>query len=177
MKNIHYLLGIALLLVGTLPTFSQVSNDNEDDVYKIDPLVVQNDFVPGQVLVKFKDENPVNVNKSRGMFRSVSVSTIDMVLKEFNVETMDKLLPNEKPKPIGARRKAKAFNGQDVVENDLSQLYVIKMQSLRQDSTLLLVEKLNKLNEVEFAEPNYKVYIMGHHLGVTRRCHERCHHF
>lgn len=161
MKNIHYLLGIALLLVGTLPTFSQVSNDNEDDVYKIDPLVVQNDFVPGQVLVKFKDENPVNVNKSRGMFRSVSVSTIDMVLKEFNVETMDKLLPNEKPKPIGARRKAKAFNGQDVVENDLSQLYVIKMQSLRQDSTLLLVEKLNKLNEVEFAEPNYKVYIMG----------------
>ena len=161
MKHNCYLLGIALLVAGALPTFAQVSNDNEDEVYKIDSMARQKSFVPGQVLVKFKDESPVNVSSSRGMFRSASISAVDAVLKEFGVKTMDKLLPNEKPKPVSSRRKAKAFNGQDVVESDLSQLYIVKMNSLHQDSTLQLVKKLQELDGVEFAEPNYKVYMLG----------------
>ena len=32
MKTNRYLLGIALLMAGALPAFSQVSNDNEDEV-------------------------------------------------------------------------------------------------------------------------------------------------
>lgn len=161
MEYNRYLWGFVLLVAGALPTFAQVSNDNEDEVNKIDSRAGQKSFVPGQVLVKFKDESPVNVSRARGMFRAASISAVDAVLKEFGVETMDKLLPNEKPKPVSSRRKAKAFNGQNVVESDLSQLYIVKMNSLRQDSTLQLVEKLQELDEVEFAEPNYKVYIMG----------------
>lgn len=161
MKKIHFLLGVLLLSGYTYYANAQVSNDNEDEVYKIDTRTGQQDFVPGQVLVKFKDESPVNVSRVRGMFRSASISAVDAVLKEFDVKTMDKLLPNEKPKPVSSRRRAKAFNGQDVVENDLSQLYIVKMNSFRQDSTLQLVEKLQELDVVEFAEPNYKVYMLG----------------
>lgn len=159
MKTNRYLLGMALLVAGALPAFSQVSNDNEDEVYKIDARAGQNDFVPGQVLVKFKDESPVNVSRSRGMFSSVSNSSVDAVLKEFGVETMDKLLP--KAKPLQTKRKTRAFNGKEVEEKDLSQLYTIRMKSARKDSTMMFVSKLKELGEVEFAEPNYKIYMMG----------------
>ena len=142
-----------------MPAFSQVSNDNEDEVYKIETQAGYNDFVPGQVLVKFKDESPVNVSRARGQFRSVNNGAVDTVLKEFGVETMDKLLPNAKP--LQTRRKARAFNGQMVEEKDLSQLYLVKTKSLRRDSTIMLVDKLKEIDEVEYAEPNYKVYIMG----------------
>ena len=159
MKTNRYLLGLALLVAGALPAFSQVSNDNEDEVYKIDARAGHNDFVPGQVLVKFKDESPVKVSKARGLFNSVSNSSVDAVLKEFGVETMDKLLPNANP--LQTRRKTRAFNGKEVEEKDLSQLYTIRMKSARKDSTMMFVSKLKELGEVEFAEPNYKIYMMG----------------
>lgn len=159
MENNRYLLGLAMLLVAAMPAFSQVSNDNEDEVYKIDEQAGKNDFVPGQVLVKFKDGNPVTVTKARGMFRSVSNENVDAVLKEFGVETMDKLLPTAKPKQTIA--KSRAFNGKEVEEKDLSQLYTLKLKTLRKDSTMMLVSKLKDLGEVEYAEPNYKIYIMG----------------
>lgn len=142
-----------------MPAFSQVSNDNEDEVYKIDARAGQNDFVPGQVLVKFKDESPVNVSRTRGMFSSINNSSVDAVLKEFGVETMDKLLPNAKP--LQTRRKTRAFNGEMIEEKNLSQIYLVKTKSLRKDSTMQLVSRLKEIDEVEYAEPNYKVYIMG----------------
>ena len=158
MKTNRYLLGLALLVVGTMPSFSQVSNDNEDEVYKIDARL-GSDFVSGQVLVKFKDKSPVTVSKARGMFRSVDNSAVNAVLKEFGVETMDKLLPNEQP--LKTRRKARAYNGETIEEKDLSQLYIVKTKSLRRDSTMMLVDKLKAIKEIEFAEPNYKYYILG----------------
>ena len=158
MKHKYYILGLALLVVGTMPAFSQVSNDNEDEVYKIDARAGRNDFVPGQVLVKFKDESPMNVSRARGKFRSAGNSAVDAVLNEFGVAAMDKLFPNEKPNQ--ARRKTRAMNGQMVEERDLSQLYFIKTEKQDKVSTIQLVENLKKLEEVEYAEPNYKVYIL-----------------
>lgn len=158
MKTNRYLLSIALLVVGSMPTFSQVSNDNEDEVYKIDARAGQNDFVPGQVLVKFKDESPVKVSKARGLFNSVNNSAVDAVLKEFGVEKMDKLLPNESPNK--ERSKTRAMNGQIVEERDLSQLYLIKTEKQNRTSTIQLVENLKMLDEVEYAEPNYKIYML-----------------
>ena len=166
MKVNHYLLGFVLLVAGALPVSSQVSNDNEDGVNKIETRSGIYDFVPGQVLVKFKDESPMKIRRTQGVFRSAGNSKVDAVLKEFGVETMDKLLPNEQPKPKSLRRRAKAFNGQDVIESDLSQLYILNTSSPRPDSTLMLVDKLKELGEVEFAEPNYKVYMMGQ-TGTT----------
>ncbi len=94
MKTNRYLLGLALLVVGTMPAFSQVSNDNEDEVYKINAQAGRNDFVPGQVLVKFKDESPVNVRRAAGQFKSVDKQPVDNVLQEFSVEEMEKLFPS-----------------------------------------------------------------------------------
>lgn len=152
--------GLTLLLLWVAgPVFSQVSNDNEDEVYKISQPVGMSEFVPGQVLVKFKDESPVQVQKVRGKFAKASNSAVDRVLRDFGVDEMDKLFPREQANhPL---RKARAYHGGVVEEKNLSQIYQVKMQSLRPDSVHLLVKALEALPEVDYAEPNYKVYIMA----------------
>lgn len=156
MKNYRYLLGFALLVAGALPAFSQVSNNNEDGVYKVDQRLAK-DFVPGQVLVKFKDASPVNVRRAGGRYQSVDKSNIDAVLQKFGVETMEKVLPNENPKRT--LRRSKAFNGETIQEKDLSQLYQVKLSEKHAYEVMPMVNELKELDEVEFAEPNYKVYL------------------
>ncbi len=164
LRNLFW--GMALLL-GTmaLPASAQVSNDNEDGVYKTDSRMRNENFVQGQVLVKFKDSSPVNVRRAKGKFQSADCNTVDAVLQQFGVEDMEKLLPNEKP---GRKmRKAKAFNGTTIDEKDLSQLYLVKLSKEKVMQTRELVKALEDLKEVEFAEPNYKAYIMGEPTGET----------
>ncbi|MBQ8454355.1 MAG: S8 family serine peptidase [Bacteroidaceae bacterium] len=159
MKHKFSILTLSLLLGAmAMPAFSQVSNNNEDEVNKVDQRFGQ-DFVPGQVLVKMKDSSPANVRRVKGKFKSAGIGQLDAVLQEFGVEGMEQLLPHEKPGR--ALRKARAFNGNIIEERDLSQLYLLQMKEEKQVETQQLVERLAELPEVEFAEPNYKAYIMA----------------
>ena len=120
----RYLLGLALLVAGTMPTFSQVSDDNEDGVVKMNADRSRYDYVEGQVLVKFKDENPVKVSKTRGMV-TTNVGKLTSILEKYGANEMEKVLPNEKP---GRQlRKSRAFNGETIQEKDLSRLYCVKL--------------------------------------------------
>lgn len=158
MKQIHYLVGMMLLMAGYTKTISaQVSNDNEDGVYKVQRLQAQ-DYVQGEVLFKLKDGQQARVRRVAGRVQSAGISSLDAVLTEFGVEDMEQLLPQAKVK--GAPRRAKAFNGTTIVERDLTQLYKVKLGEQRTLEAMQMVEKLKALPEVEYAEPNYKVYLM-----------------
>lgn len=156
----NYLI-LVLLWIVTIPVFSQVSNDNEDGVYKVDSRMRWENFVPGQVLVKFKDESGISVQRVKGKFKAASVSSVNTVLRDFDIDDMEKLLPNEIAKPKSQLRRAKAYNGQTIEERNLDKIYLVKLNTLSPDSTLQLVERLKALPEVEYAEPNYRVYITG----------------
>lgn len=145
------------LLVST-SAFSQVSNDNEEEVNKIDARASKYDYVNGQVLVKFSDMQTVRVRKSGKRFASTNVDPVTEVLQKHGVEEMEQLLPNENPQR--KMRKAQAFNGTVVEEKDLSQLYCVKLSEEHHAETMQLVEDLQDLEEVEFAEPNYKLYTL-----------------
>lgn len=164
MKNYRYILGFVLLVAGAMPAFSQVSNNNEDEVNKVDQRFAR-DFVPGQVLVKFKDATPVNVRRASGRYQSVDKSNVDAVLQKFGVETMEKVLPNENPKRT--LRRSKAFNGETIQEKDLSQLYQVKLSEKHAYEVMPMVNELKELDEVEFAEPNYKVYLMDTEIASS----------
>ena len=165
MKQFYLSFGLTLLLcVVTLPSFSQVSNDNEDEVYKVDQRYAK-DFVPGQVLVKMKDGNPANVRRVKGKYQSAGISKLDEVLTRYGAEEMEQLLPKAK---VGKTpRRAKAYNGQTIVERDLTQLYKVTLPVEKADQTLQLVEELKALDEVEYAEPNYKMYIMDAEIASS----------
>jgi len=158
------IIGMAMLLFTmAVPTSAQVvSNDNEDEVYKIDKHFTK-DFVPGQVLVKMKDGNPVTVRRVKGRFQSAGISKLDKVLSQFGVEDMEQLLPNAK---VGRTpRRAKAYSGATIVERDLTQLYKLTLAEEKAPQTLQLVDELKTLDEVEFAEPNYRVYLTEAHVA------------
>ena len=120
----------------------------------------EDDFVAGEVLVKFKDASPVTVRRtSEGRFKSASRTAVNDVLVRYGATGMDKLFPAEKHR--ATLRRAKAPNGSVVQENNLDQIYHVKIQSERSDSVRMLVEELAALDEVQWAEPNYHVYIDG----------------
>ena len=155
----QYIVGIALLATWAIPSFSQVSNDNEDRANKIDARWAKNDYVPGQILVKFKDTNRVQIRRAQGRFASTSVDRITTVLQKYGTNEMEQLLPNENPNR--QLRRARAYNGEMIQERDLSQLYCLKLSTEHLSETMQMVEELNALDEVEYAEPNYRAYIMG----------------
>ena len=153
-----FLSALALLLCATT-TQAQVSNNNEDEVYKISARHASLDFVPGEVLVKFRDGSPVTVRRARGKFQSSDNASLDAVLQSFDVEEMEKLLSDEQP---GQRtRKTRAPSGSEISDHDMSQLYRLRMAQTEIGKTTELVEQLATLPEVEYAEPNYRAYIMG----------------
>ena len=159
MKKLRIFSLAMLLAVTGLSVSAQVSNDNEDAVNKTaQGAASRYDFVPGQVLVKFKDASSVSI-QSKSKSVSANVKSVDAVLKAFGVTKMEKVLPNEKPNRPLAR--SKAYNGQVIEDKNLSQLYEVQIPSAVPDSTVMLADQLKALNEVEFAEPNYKVYIMA----------------
>lgn len=163
MKQIHYFVGMMLLMASATTTVSaQVSNDNEDGVYKVQKHQ-QKDYVQGEVLFKLKDGQQASVRRAGGVLQSAGISSIDAVLNEYGVKDMEQLLPNAKV--VGTPRRAKAFNGQTIVERDLTQLYKVTLNEEKIQNTMQLVEELTALPEVEFAEPNYKLYIMDAHIA------------
>ena len=164
MKKIHYLLGMMLLMAGYATNASaQVSNDNDDQVYKV-ARPQSHDYVQGEVLLKLKDGQHANVRRTVGL-ASAGISSLDAVLKEYGVEDMEQLLPKAVVK--GTPRRAKAFNGSTVEERDLTQLYKLTLSAEKQQETMQMVEKLKALSEVEFAEPNYKVYMMDANIAAS----------
>ena len=68
MKSCNELVLSLLLLLGAIamPMSAQVvSNENEDEVNKVNMRMTEHDYVAGQVLVKFKDQNRVNIRRCR----------------------------------------------------------------------------------------------------------------
>lgn len=160
MKPSRLFFGMALLL-GTmaLPASAQVSNDNEDGVYKTDSRM-RSDFVPGQVIVKFKDASTIQVRRNaKGKFMAASLNPVDKLLREYGVADMEKLFPKEVAKPAAKLRKKVAPNGTTVKERNLDKIFLVKTSVQRPDSIFQLIDKLKKMDDVEYAEPNYYAYI------------------
>ena len=157
MNKYIYIIGVTLFLTGSTTVLAQVSNDNEDEVNKVSQYAV-GDYVPGEVLVKFKDDNRIHVRRARGLV-STNSDNVTAVLQKFGVDEMEQLLPNQNPNRQLARTRA--YNGDYIQEHDLSQLYHVRLSATHQQETRQIVDELKELDEVEFAEPNYKVYMMA----------------
>ena len=159
MKKLLPILCAAAGLLVSISAFSQVSNDNEDGVNKVNEQQRQN-FVPGQAIVKFKDESGIQVhNNAQGRFRAASINAVDEILRDFGVDEMEKLFPSATPKSQSQLRRKAAPNGVVVQESNLDKVFWVKTGVMSSDSTMQLVKRLQELPEVEYAEPNYYAYI------------------
>lgn len=159
MKKKLLLIFSLLLMILALPTFAQDRN-NEEEVVHIDQMQ-RRAARPGQLIVKFHDRSDIRVDaQDNRRFSSPTRNTsINTVLAEYNVQSIEQLLPNfQMP---AQTRSAKSFGGQDVEERDLSQLHLITLNVDDSRNEYELMEALKELDEVEFAEPNYICYALG----------------
>lgn len=136
------------------------STNNDDGVVKLDTRFRYNDSRPGEVLVKFKDRTPITVQRVNGRFRAANVSSINKVLQQFGTTEMEPVFAEAAHPQRKTLRRTRTYTGDEVAEVDLSKIYRIRIKSQRADSTQLMIQSLEKLGEVEYAEPNYLVYAL-----------------
>ena len=162
MKHLFSLsISVGLLLSAlTLTANGQVTNsNNEEGIVKINAERSRYDCVPGQVLLKFKDSKAVQLRRSGKKIVSTSVNRLTDVLQKYGVDEMEQLLPQLKGTTFKARRSS-AYNGETVVESNLAQLYLLKLDSEHSMQAQQLVEELQLLDDVEYAEPNYLLHTL-----------------
>lgn len=138
--------------------------NNEDEVIQLNAQQSLYNSVPGEVLVKFASESTLQLQKTGPAKVRSGVSNIDRIFDQFEIETVEQLVPEKNPSR--AMRKAKSYSGQLIEETSLNQLYRVKLKPATQGQEFKLIEQLSRLPEVEFAEPNYRINIMGKSSGI-----------
>ena len=153
-------LGLSLFLFATaMPAFSQVSNDNEDEVNKVDQRMARMDYREGEVLVKFKTNSAVKMKRQKnGKFLSSGVNSVDALFRQIGAEEVEDLMPRTGTK-VSARR-VKSFAGTEVKDKNLGKLFRVKLNNENPQTVHEVIEQLEASDDVEYAEPNYKAYIM-----------------
>ena len=153
MKKVFTLLCMVLACVYCLAQ----DRNNEDEVVKID-WYNQHATKEGELIVKFADHTPLRLqNNQRGALQTTGMRRVDALLKTYPVNRAERLCPNDDPQR--ELKVSKSYNGPDVVERDLSRLCRFVMEDPRQ--TYDMIQALKELDEVEFAEPNYMVFVLG----------------
>ena len=160
-----FLLAITVLFAAMPLQAQMVSNNNDDEVNKVDQYAPQ--YRPGQVIVKFRENSSVNLNCENGKLKSTGVSDIDKVMTTLGITEAEKLMPLTGDIKNRAPRKAKALSGREIVEPNLSKLYCLKFEENEEQDVLMAVEMLKGLKEVEFAEPNYLAFIQSTEESTT----------
>jgi hypothetical protein len=116
----------------------------------------------GELIVKFADGTPMLLqNNNRGVLQTTGMQRVDALLQQYPVARAERLCPNDDPQR--ELRVSKSYNGPDVVERDLSRLCRFVMEDPMQ--TYSMIEALNELEEVEFAEPNYMAFALGGNIN------------
>ena len=120
------------------------------------------DYVPNQVIVKFKDTSGVRVmfGKDRTI-RTTSVKSVDNKLSALGIKKAEQLMPLTGAKKL---RKSnvmlKSYSGREIPEPDMSRLYLMNVDSTKNMSVHEVIKQLENIAEVEYAEPNYRTYAM-----------------
>ena len=161
MKKYLVFLSLCLLLFSTFLTAQEATNFTGKSDRPTDPRMAQFEYVPNEVLVKFKDA--VQMPSGSRLLKSAGISSIDKILKSYKAEGLQKLIPEAKK--LKSVQTVRTPTGQDMVIPSLHNIYRIKLPQLKSTDTLppaihQLIEELKALPEVEYAEPNY-IYTIG----------------
>lgn len=146
------------LLLAVVPLQAQmVSNNNDDEVNKVEPSAMRS-YRPGEVIVKFKETSAVKMRSKAGKFQTSGLSKVDKVLNYLGVNEADQLMPLTGNKVH--RSVMRSYSGEEIKDRDLSGLYRLRMEN-KNITVDEAVTRLKELEEVDYAEPNYLVFTMS----------------
>lgn len=115
------------------------------------------EFVPGELIVKFKDTSSVRMRAPRAVdFRSTTVDAVDQTFRALGVQQVEELMPLTGGAPM--RQNVRSFSGSPVPSAPMALAYRV---TLSPDANLFdAINQLQALDQVEYAEPNYLVYTL-----------------
>ena len=115
------------------------------------------EFVPGEVIVKFKDTSSVRMRAPRAVdFRSTTVDAVDQTFRALGVQQVEELMPLTGGAPM--RQNVRSFSGSTVPSAPMALAYRV---TLSPDANIFdAINQLQALDQVEYAEPNYLVYTL-----------------
>lgn len=115
------------------------------------------EFVPGELIVKFKDTSSVRMRAPRAVdFRSTTVDAVDQTFRALGVQQVEELMPLTGGAPM--RQNVRSFSGSPVPSAPMALAYRV---TLSPDANLFdAINRLQALDQVEYAEPNYLVYTL-----------------
>ena len=154
------LFSIVLLLACSITLMAQEMPDNLWQADEpINPYGCE--YVANEVIVKFKHSSPVRIqrHKTTRRFVSASVTEVDMVLDSLGIFDVEDLMPltghmvSQKVMTVGGKRLAP--------DQNLSKLCNIVFDTTKIQTVDEAIAILERLPEVEYAEPNYIVRIMS----------------
>jgi len=149
---------LLILILNFGLTFAQKQfsdfNGNKSDQPR-DPHADLMNFVPNEVIVKFKDAVPVAAGVR---MRAVGVSSVDKLLQSHGITSLEKLFPAAQKQQ--STRMMRSPQGNEFKVPALDKIYRISIPSLQYTDSIpvnifQLIEELKALPEVEYAEPNY----------------------
>lgn len=148
--------GLAVLSLGLSLPSSAAADAGFYDVNQVNSRPGA-DFRPGQVIVKLRTSGgPLRIRNHAGAI-TTGIESVDRVLGNYHASAADRLMPLTGS--TVARQRARAINGAEVADADLSGLCAF---SIAADANVLqVVDELKALPEVEYAEPNYIVYSLA----------------
>ncbi len=136
------------------PTCPPNGSDNtEYEVIKLEDQIGYGEFVEGEVLVKFKDEINTVLGKSGNGLAVTGIASVDALFQNYSVAEVNKLFPKAKRRVD--KETFTTFNGYTFERPSLHNIHKLKLSEEKQRSVFELIDELNELPEVEYAEPNY----------------------
>jgi subtilisin family serine protease len=111
------------------------------------------EFAPGVVLVKFKDDVPVQVRKTKSTLQT-GISSVDEFIIRHKVKTADKIFSREEKQTV-----KKYMSTPDGQKLEIPQLFnIYKFKAGDKEDVKAMVEEFKADPLVDFAEPDYYFY-------------------
>ena len=154
------LFSIVLLMACSITLMAQVEMPN--DLWTLDQEESHGcEYVANEVIVKFKHSSPVRIQRhnTTRRFVSASVTEVDMVLDSLGIFDVEDLMPltghmvSQKVMTVGGKRLAP--------DQNLSKLCNIVFDTAKVATVDEAIMMLERLPDVEYAEPNYIVRMMA----------------
>mgnify|MGYP001637835274 CR=1 FL=1 len=132
------------------------------DSYDVNRMDARPAYRQGQVIVKFKTEGVqthTTLRKSKsGVKAQASAGTLNGLLDKYGASEAEELMPLTGAKVTPMRKLRKSLNGTIVKDQDLSSLYLLRLDTKKAANLDEVLESFRALPEVDYAEPNYLVY-------------------
>ncbi|MDE3057522.1 MAG: S8 family serine peptidase, partial [Bacteroidota bacterium] len=142
--------------------------DNSAGPITLDARLSQSDFVPNEVLVKFKDDVAVSVHyttlpKTGMRTAAVGVASVDQILQQHNVSAAAKLFRNAERLPF--KKMLTAPNGKQFEQPSLHNIYKFSVANASAQAApadiFSLINELKNDPNVAYAEPNYMYSVVA----------------